>query len=78
MGASTMKFNGQLKYNHGVNVSWGDAIVYSDFTQKLEDQSTQRCEENDIIIYKEEIEKELKVIFAENIYFNCMMLVFYF
>ena len=53
------EFKGPLKYNCEVDVSWGDAIVYSDLESDV--FSVDGIDDTVIEPYKQELERESKV-----------------
>ena len=53
------EFKGPLKYNCEVDVSWGDAIVYSDLASDV--FSVEEIDDTVIEAYKQELDLGLKV-----------------
>ena len=56
------KFKGPLKYNHKVEVSWGDAVVYSDLAADRSSNGDGEIGDTVISTYRQDLEKELEVI----------------
>lgn len=57
------EFKGSLKYNCGVDVNWGEAIVYSDLISNEPSNEVEEIENTIVNGYKQELERESKVIF---------------
>ena len=60
-GKNEFEFKGSLKYNSGIDVNWGDAIVYSDLISDESSNEVEKIGDNTVNVYKQELQRELKV-----------------
>ena len=52
------EFKAKLKFKDNAEISWGDAIVFSN---EIKEQSPHEIDEETIKIYKEELEQKIEV-----------------
>ena len=61
MKNSEKEYKGKLTYNRKVEVSWGDAIVYSDLAADRSSNDDEEIDDTVINTYRQDLDSELDV-----------------